>query len=70
MIGTSTRLVAALGDDGRGYLLEDCSGKMSPIDWAREAIRLYRKYGADRIVAEVNQGGLMIEQTSELSTRT
>jgi phage terminase large subunit-like protein len=56
-------IVAGLGTDDRGYLLEDCSGKFSPIDWAREAIRLYRKWGADRIVAEINQGGLMVEQT-------
>jgi predicted phage terminase large subunit-like protein len=56
-------IVAGLGVDGHGYVLEDASGKLSPIEWASRAVTLYRKYGADRIVAEANQGGLMVEQT-------
>ena len=49
--------------DDQGYLLEDASGKFSPIEWARRAVALYHNWGADRIVAEANQGGLMVEQT-------
>jgi predicted phage terminase large subunit-like protein len=56
-------MVAGLGTDDHGYVLEDASGKYSPIDWARKAIALYHKHGADRIVAEANQGGLMVETT-------
>ena len=56
-------IVAGLGVDERGYILEDASGKFSPIEWARRAVGLYRTYSADRIVAEANQGGLMVEQT-------
>ena len=56
-------LVCGLGTDGHGYVLEDGSGKMLPIDWARRAVGLYRTWGADRLVAESNQGGLMVEQT-------
>jgi phage terminase large subunit-like protein len=56
-------IVAGLGTDGHGYILEDASGKFSPIDWARRAVTLYRKWSADRIVAEQNQGGLMVETT-------
>ena len=56
-------IVAGLGEDGHGYVLADESGKYSPIDWARKAVGLYRKFGADRIVAEANQGGLMVETT-------
>lgn len=56
-------IVGGLGIDGHGYILEDCSGKYSPIEWARRAIDLYRRWNADRIVAEVNNGGLMVEQT-------
>jgi phage terminase large subunit-like protein len=56
-------VVAALGVDDHGYVLEDGSGKFSPIDWARRAVGLYRRWNADRIVAEANQGGLMVEQT-------
>jgi phage terminase large subunit-like protein len=44
-------IVAGLGADDHGYILEDASGKYSPIDWARRAVSLYRTYGADRIVA-------------------
>jgi predicted phage terminase large subunit-like protein len=56
-------IVAGLGTDDHGYVLEDASGKFSPIEWARRAIALYHKHGADRIVAEANQGGLMVETT-------
>jgi predicted phage terminase large subunit-like protein len=56
-------VVAGLGVDGHGYVLEDASGKLTPIEWARRAVALYRKWGADRIVAEANQGGALVETT-------
>ncbi|MFQ5622340.1 MAG: DNA-packaging protein, partial [Paracoccaceae bacterium] len=34
---------------------------VSPTEWGREAVALARAYDADRIVAEVNQGGNMVE---------
>jgi phage terminase large subunit-like protein len=55
--------VAGLGTDAHGYVLEDASGRLSPIEWARRAVGLYRKWNADRIVAESNQGGLMVQTT-------
>ena len=33
----------------------------SPARWAGEAVSAYRRWGADRLVAEVNQGGNMVE---------
>lgn len=53
----------ARDDDGyaRGYVLEDGSLKGNPEVWGRKAVQLYRKYSADRIVAEKNQGGEMVE---------
>ena len=39
------------------------SGVLAPNDWAREAIALYRARRADRIVAEVNNGGEMVAAT-------
>lgn len=45
----------------RGYVLEDASLRGSPQDWARAAVRMYRKWSADKIVAEKNQGGEMVE---------
>jgi predicted phage terminase large subunit-like protein len=56
-------VVCGLGVDGKGYLIEDASGKLAPIEWARRAVGLYRHYGADRIIAEANQGGELVEQT-------
>jgi predicted phage terminase large subunit-like protein len=56
-------VVAGLGVDDKGYVLEDGSGKYLPIEWARRAVALYYKWSADRIVAEANQGGAMVETT-------
>ena len=54
---------AGKGTDGRGYILEDATIQASPAIWAREALDLYQRLGADAMVAEGNQGGEMIEQT-------
>src|SRR5258707_2351250 len=56
-------IVAGKDANGHGYVLADQSGRCTPIDWARTAIRLYRDHKADRIVAEVNNGGDMVEST-------
>jgi predicted phage terminase large subunit-like protein len=56
-------VVVGLGDDGHGYLLEDLSGKYSPTEWATRAVAAYKRHKADRIVAEANQGGAMVETT-------
>ena len=56
-------IVAGLGVDDHGYVLEDASGRYPPVEWVRRAVGLYRTYAADRIVAEANQGGAMVETT-------
>lgn len=56
-------IVAASTPDDAGVILEDASLKGSPTDWARRAVKMYHKYEADCIVAEVNQGGDMVEHT-------
>ncbi len=56
-------IAAGLGTDGHGYLLRDVSGKYSPNEWAKIAIDLYLELKADRVVAEVNQGGDMVVNT-------
>jgi phage terminase large subunit-like protein len=53
-------IVAGRGIDGHGYILADLSCRVAPHDWARIAVRAYHDYGADRVVAEVNNGGDMI----------
>jgi phage terminase large subunit-like protein len=45
----------------RGYVLADRSMRGAPDEWAKAAVNLYRDYEADRIVAEKNQGGEMVE---------
>ncbi len=54
---------AAVDAGGNGYLLADDSGKYRPEEWARKALALAEVYQADRIVAEINQGGDMVEHT-------
>jgi phage terminase large subunit-like protein len=44
----------------RGYVLEDGSIRGTPEQWAKQAVRLYRKWEADKIIAEKNQGGEMV----------
>jgi phage terminase large subunit-like protein len=56
-------IVAGLGDDGHGYVLADASLQASPDGWARAAVAAYRANDADRIVAEVNNGGEMVQLT-------
>lgn len=56
-------VVAGLGIDGRGYVLADLSGRLSPNGWARMALSGYDLYEGDAIVAEVNQGGAMVVNT-------
>ena len=52
----------AMGPDGHrhGYVLDDWSMRGSPDEWGRRAVAAYRRYEADRIVAESNQGGEMV----------
>ena len=56
-------IVAGLGDDGHGYVLEDLSISGSPATWAGQAITGYHKYKANLIVAEANHGGDMVITT-------
>ena len=54
-------VVAGVGPDNRAYILADRSLQgRDPATWARAAIAAYRDFQADRIVAEVNQGGDLV----------
>lgn len=54
-------VVVGLGVDGVGYVLEDLSFVGSPDAVVTAAVAAYRKHRADRIIAEVNNGGEWIE---------
>ncbi len=56
-------VIAGLGVDGRFYVLADRTCRESPDGWARRAVAAYEEFGGDRIVAEVNNGGEMVEHT-------
>lgn len=49
--------------DGREhyYVLADYSVDDGPNVWSQAAVNAYHKFGADRIVAEINNGGSMVE---------
>jgi phage terminase large subunit-like protein len=54
-------VVAGLGADGLGYVLADRTCKLSPDGWGKVAVKAYQDFKADRIIAERNFGGAMVE---------
>jgi len=54
-------VVAGRGDDGLVYVLADrtLQGR-APLEWARAAVAAFDEFEADRIVAEINQGGDLV----------
>jgi phage terminase large subunit-like protein len=59
--GTCGIVVVALGPDGRAYVLDDASvSAQRPENWARAVVAAADRWQADRVVAEVNQGGSMV----------
>lgn len=62
-------IAAGIAESGDCYVLEDASGRYSPDAWGRKAVDLYRRHRADRIVAEVNQGGDLVESNLRLVDR-
>ena len=61
--GDACGIVAvALGQNGHTYVLEDASVRgLTPEGWARAVAECAARHGADRVVAEKNQGGAMVE---------
>ena len=59
--------IVVVGKDefGHAYVLEDCSIKGTPDEWGRAAIQAMNRHQADRIIAEVNQGGDMVRYVLE-----
>jgi phage terminase large subunit-like protein len=55
-------IAAGLNWEGKAFVLADKTLRASPARWAADAITLYHELKADRIVAEVNNGGEMVAQ--------
>lgn len=54
-------VVAGIGTDGNGYLLEDCTVKAGPATWGKVATEAYDRHAADVVVGEANYGGAMVK---------
>lgn len=63
-------IVAGRGVDGHAYVLADRSCRLGPDGWARRAVIAYHDHKADRLVAEVNQGGELVERLLRLIDST
>ena len=56
-------VAAGCGEDGDVYVLKDGTlAQASPNLWANRVLEIYHELKADLIVAEINQGGEMVEQ--------
>lgn len=53
-------ITCGIGVDKHYYVLADDTLRGTPNDWGKRAIQAYTRWKADRIVAEVNNGGDMV----------
>jgi hypothetical protein len=56
-------VVVGVGQDGRGYVLDDLTTRGAPHQWASRAMAGMDRWDADAIVIERNQGGDMCKHT-------
>ncbi|KXV33700.1 DNA packaging protein [Gluconobacter thailandicus] len=56
-------VVCGVDADGVGHVLEDLSARDSPAGWATRALHALDDWRAERIVAERNFGGALVENT-------
>lgn len=61
-------VVVGMGTDGRAYILEDASLKGIPPTWGATVRKVYFRWNANRIIAEVNQGGDMVRDNIRATT--
>jgi hypothetical protein len=63
-------IVVGIDAQKHGFVLADHSGRYTPETWASKTVALYRQFKADRIVAEANFGGQMVESTIRVVDRS
>ncbi|OAN53540.1 MULTISPECIES: DNA-packaging protein [unclassified Sphingobium] len=64
-------IVAGTGGDGRAYVIADASvSGERPEGWARAVAAAAMVHGADRVVAEANNGGAMVESVLRAAEET
>ena len=54
-------VVAGISPDNQFYILQDLSTRTTPERWAQIAVTAYTQWKADRIIAETNNGGDLVE---------
>jgi len=68
--GDTIGIVVAGKTHAGGYvIIEDASTDLGPDGWARRVVGRYHHYGADRIIAERNFGGAMVENVIKTADR-
>ena len=55
-------IVVGRCSDGTAYVMEDCSGRYHPNVWAEKVVQKYYEFNANKVVAEVNQGGDLVAE--------
>lgn len=63
-------VVAGEGFDGHYYVLKDATELFTPAEWGKATVGVYKQFKADRIIAEVNQGGDLVEMNIHNVDRT
>ena len=54
-------IVAGICTNDFYHVIEDKSGHYSPNEWAKVVCQLYEHYKVDRVIAETNKGGNLVE---------
>ena len=62
-------VICGKGVDGRFYVIEDSTCDLGPAGWARRAVDCFHRHKADRIIAERNFGGAMVESVIRTADR-
>jgi predicted phage terminase large subunit-like protein len=55
-------VVVGKNSKGEAFVLEDASGQFHPHTWGKRVVEMFHSHNADRVVAEVNQGGDLVEE--------
>lgn len=63
-------IVGGIDHNDHIYILADKSLIGTPLEWARTVVAAYKDYGADRVIAEVNQGGDLVEANIRMVDKT
>lgn len=63
-------VVAGMNTAGVGIVLEDGSERLGPFGWGKKVSELAKKWGADRVIAEINYGGAMVEATMRTADKS